>query len=172
MIPTIKTINLYKQYKIARPWMIKPIIMRSVIVEVLLLLTVTKGNDLLDDWFADFEAFESMSGDCTGGGISLRHGEGTILRSHPWFGRRPHPANYSCGWTVQPEQCDLGVRCKVNLGNGRVDGSCNRGDDYVRLMKGGGAGIGFHHKYCGKESIDLNFSGEDPIHSQDMKGQG
>ena len=129
-------------------------------VVVISLAATTTGDELLADWFAEHEASENISGDCTGGEIDLRQGEATIVRSNTGYDRKPYPGDYACGWTVRPELCDLRVECRVSLGRRGGRRNCE-GEDYLRIMKGGGNGIGFHQKYCGEDSVSLKFSGDD-----------
>jgi len=119
----------------------------------------TMADDVLNDWFNDNDGVHE---ECRGGDIVLGPGEATILWSHRGYGRTSYPSHYYCGWTVKPRQCDLSLQCKVTLGQRRW-GTRRRceGEDYLRVMKGGGDGIGYHQKYCAEDSVSLKFSGDD-----------
>ena len=126
---------------------------------VIHLVDISIADDVLGDWFNDDDGVHE---ECAGGDIVLGPGEATILWSHRGYGRTPHPSPYYCGWTVKPRQCGLSLHCKVTLGQRRWGSKRGcKGEDYVRVMKGGGDGIGFHQKYCAEDSVSLKFSGDD-----------
>ena len=127
---------------------------------VLSLFATISADEVLDDWFVEQEASKNTSGDCTGGDIDLRQGEATLVRSHIGFGGKKYPGDYSCGWRVKPYHCDFNVECRVSFRR-RGGGRDFEGEDYLRIMKGGKNGIGYHQKYCGAKSVSLKFSGDD-----------